>query len=116
MQESITAFEWAILNIYRPGDKLHVLHVVPNGTTTPASGFLYYPGYQVGDEALLHAQAEQFIKDEFVSVAEERGVSVNVRVVKNTSRHEHVGWAVCEHAEELEAAPLVLYAHHRSLF
>lgn len=104
------------MNIYRPGDAMHILHVVPAVDATPASGFVYYPRYQVGDEHALSSQAEQFIKDEFVAMAEERGISVNVVVVKDSPRHDHVGWAVCEHADELQASPLVLYAHHRSIF
>lgn len=108
------AFQWTLHNLYREGDAVHVLHVVPEALSSPASGSIYYP--QPTDpevDRALWRQAEEFIRDEFVEPAERHGVAVNVVLVKE-SRYKTVGWAVCRKAEELQASPLVLAAHQKS--
>lgn len=42
LQDSVRAFRWALQNMYRPGDKLIVLHVMPDVFSGPASGSIYY--------------------------------------------------------------------------
>ena len=37
------AFNWTLKNLYRAGDNLHLLHVVPDVFSSPASGAIYYP-------------------------------------------------------------------------
>jgi nucleotide-binding universal stress UspA family protein len=111
----VAAFRWTLTNLYRPGDSLHLLHVVPDAASQPAaSGSLFYPPNDPLDEAdALTHQAEEFIAAEFVALAARRGVEVTVILLKD-SRHKHVGRAVCRKAEELGAAPLVLATHHKS--
>jgi hypothetical protein len=41
-QESVNAFHWTLLNLYRRGDTLTILHIVPDGDTGPAPGSIYY--------------------------------------------------------------------------
>ena len=66
-----------------------VLHVVPALREAPASGSLYYPRYDpVGCEQSLWSQAEQFIQDEFISVAKERGVDAKIVLVKEAKGHD----------------------------
>ena len=93
---------------------MHILHVVPEVHNSPASGSLYYPRYNpLETETSLVSQAEEFIREEFVSVAKEQhNVDVKVVLVRET-RPRHIGRAVCNTAEELEASPLVLFAHHK---
>jgi nucleotide-binding universal stress UspA family protein len=114
IQDSIAAFEWALRNLYRPGDAIHILHVVPALRDAPASGSLYYPRYDpVGCEQSLWSQAEQFIQDEFVAVAQERGITANIVLVKESKGHD-IGQVVCQEAEKLSASPLVMYSHQKS--
>lgn len=113
-EESVAAFMWTLVNLYREGDSLHVLHVVPEALSSPASGSIYYPQpIDPETERALWRQAQEFIQDEFVEIAKSKGVTVNVVLVKE-SRHKHIGWAVCKKAEELQASPLVLACHHKS--
>lgn len=42
VQDSISAFHWTLRNIYRPGDQVFVLHVMPDLFSEPASGSIYY--------------------------------------------------------------------------
>lgn len=98
----MAAFFWTLSNVYREGDHLHLLHVVPEAFSSPAPGSVYYPVAQDPEvERTLWRQAEEFINEEFVDAARERGVAVKVVLVKE-SKHKHVGWAVCKKAEELE--------------
>jgi nucleotide-binding universal stress UspA family protein len=118
-QDSVAAFKWALHNLYRAGDALHILHVLPDTGSSPASGNVFYAGAGAGDAeeevSQVLQQAGEFIQSEFVGLAAARGVEVNVVLIKD-STHRHVGWAVCRKAEELEAAPLVLATHHKGYF
>jgi nucleotide-binding universal stress UspA family protein len=112
-QDSVFAFRWALDNIYRPGDSMHIVHVVPDDLSSPASGSLYYaPPAGTEAEAMLWSQAEEFIAAEFVRPAAAAGVAVRVEMV-HEGEHRHVGRAVCAAAERLHAEPLVLATHHR---
>lgn len=42
MQECVAAFKWTLMNIYRNGDIVYVVHVMPDANTGPASGSIYY--------------------------------------------------------------------------
>ena len=113
-QDSVFAFRWALDNIYRPGDSMHIVHVVPDDLSSPASGSLYYaPPAGTEAEAMLWSQAEEFIAAEFVRPAAAAGVAVHVEMV-HEGEHRHVGRAVCAAAERLHAEPLVLATHHRA--
>ncbi len=91
--------------------------MLPEVHAAPASGSLYYPSYDAESDQLWE-KAESFIRSEFVAAAAARGVDCHVQLTKMREgghrRHKHVGMAVCEKAEELDAQPLVLFAHHRS--
>ena len=99
----MAAFHWALTNVYRDGDSVHILHVVPEVYSSPASGSIYYSAHDPEADQKLWRQAEEFIQEEFVSMAKCQGIGVEVVLVKE-SRHKHVGWAVCEKAEELEVS------------
>ncbi|PSC75094.1 adenine nucleotide alpha hydrolase [Micractinium conductrix] len=114
-EDSIAAFTWVLQNLLRPEDELHLLHVVPDVFTSPASGSVYYCSSPDPEtERLLWNNAKQFFLDNFVEPAKERGLedAVTLHLVKE-SRHHHIGKAVCKKADELAAAPLVLAAHDR---
>lgn len=119
MQEAVDVFEWALTNVYREGDRLHVVHVVPDVASMAPRGFYYPEAYQSSDledaTQCLSNQAEDFIQGTIVHMAKERGIEVNLVIVKE-KKHKHIGKAVCEKAEELEAAPLVLATHDKSYF
>jgi nucleotide-binding universal stress UspA family protein len=116
-EDSVTAFRWTIENVWRPGDNLHILHVVPDFYSgVPAPGSIFYPGesYDEDMDSTLVQQARDFIREFFIADANGRGIgNVHVVLVKE-ARHKHVGRTVCIKAEELEASPLVLSAHHRN--
>jgi structural maintenance of chromosome 2 len=115
-EDSIDAFTWVIKNLVKPGDELHLLHVVPDVFTSPASGSIYYCSSPDPEtERALWQQAKQFFVDNFLEHAKAEGLedSCWLHLVKE-SRHKHIGKAVCRKADELGAEPLVLAAHDRS--
>jgi nucleotide-binding universal stress UspA family protein len=118
MQDSLAAFQYALANLYRPGDVLHILHVVAETYSSPAPGSVFYAhnSFDPDTDPTLEDAASTFIREEFLSLAEKRGVTANVVLVREHSRREAVGRAVCRKAEELGAEPLVLATHHRSYF
>jgi nucleotide-binding universal stress UspA family protein len=107
-----------VANLYRQGDFLYIVHVVPDylhTSSTPGPGSIFYPGASLDEdqEHDLEEQAQDFIQEFFVADAASKGIEVNVVLVRD---YRHLGKAVCKKAEELEAAPLVLAAHHKNAF
>eukprot|EP00884_Botryococcus_braunii_P020544 jgi/Botrbrau1/7173/Bobra.0300s0006.1 len=114
-KDALRAFNWALSHIYRPGDVLHILHVLPFVDTRPASGQLYYvpPADQALEEVMVE-HAQQFIKENFVAEAEKLGITFEVDVVKGTCL-QSTGQAVCSAAEKLQAAMLIVHTHRKSM-
>lgn len=115
-EDSLVAFNYVIENVLKRGeDHVHLLHVVPDLFTSPASGSIHYcssPDPET-ERALWH-QTQQFFEDHFVAHAKCCGLgdSVTLHLVKE-SKHKHIGKAVCAKAEELGAEPLVVAAHDK---
>ncbi|KAL4447495.1 hypothetical protein ABPG75_004714 [Micractinium tetrahymenae] len=114
-EDSIAAFNWVLSNLLRPQDELHLLHVVPDVFTSPASGSIYYcSSPDLETERMLWSQAKQFFVDNFLEHAKQVGLedTVCLHLVKE-SRSRHIGKAVCKKAAELGAEPLVVAAHDK---
>lgn len=114
-EDSMMAYKWVLRNLLRPQDELHLLHVVPDAFTSPASGSVYYCSSPDPEtERLLWKNTKQFFVDNFLDHAKQQGLqdSVWLHLVKE-SRSHHIGKAVCKKAEELGAEPLVVAAHER---
>lgn len=118
-QEATRAVAWAASHLYRPGDALHILHVVPRAvaTATPSGALFYAPPPPATAEADLACAAEAFIRDHFLAAAEVRGLpegSVVVDIVHERACATSVAAAIVGAADDLDAAAVVLLAHGRT--
>lgn len=110
---------WAAEHLFRDGDALHILHVVPLPAppVTP-SGALYYvppPPPSAADD--LAAAATEFIHSHFLAdplVAALPPASVHVDIVRECASERCVGASIVAAADGLDAAAVVMLAHSRS--
>lgn len=68
-EDSQKAFNWAINNIYREGDQLHIVHVVPRLAFAAQYGVPpvdFVPAAESNTYETAVQRAEQFIIDRFV--------------------------------------------------
>jgi len=68
-EDSQKAFNWAIQNIYRDGDQLHIVHVVPRLAFAAQYGVPpvdFVPAAESNTYETAVQRAEQFIIDRFV--------------------------------------------------
>ncbi|GBF89543.1 hypothetical protein Rsub_02261 [Raphidocelis subcapitata] len=115
---SVRAVAWALENLYRDGDSLRLLHVVPpdtmmaNGLTGHAASFEGGADEGPGE---LAARARAGIERAFVKRCVAAGARVEVDVVVQPSNRD-VSDAILSHVEHLGAAVVVMPEQRTTLF
>eukprot|EP00877_Chromochloris_zofingiensis_P010422 jgi/Chrzof1/5633/Cz16g09200.t1 len=114
---SSKAFDWAIQQLYKEGDQLHLVHVIPRLQFAAVYGVPPVDFVPVADtttyEAAIH-QAEEFIISRFVrKLAPELKCTPVVHIVKSEVDTESVGHVLCKKAEELDAICIVMASHNK---
>ena len=87
--ESEDALQWTLQNLYRPGDVLHFLHVVPRqepATTYGAPPIDFLPQQNPKSVQKLAEQAQSFIKDRLLPMLGDMQPEPVVHVVKVCSQ------------------------------
>jgi nucleotide-binding universal stress UspA family protein len=97
------AVDFAILNLYKPGDEFHIVHVI-NETEELRE---YYR------EKELEEKATKFIQERFVPKLTAAGITVVVDVLRRPTEDSHPGAALVVHAHKVKAATTVLATHAR---
>ena len=88
--ESEDALQWTLKNMYRPGDVLHFLHVVPRqepATTYGAPPVDFLPHQNPNTVQKLAEQAQSFIKDRLLPMLGDMQPDPVVHVVKVCQHH-----------------------------
>lgn len=83
--ESEDALQWTLQNLYRPGDVLHFLHVVPRqepATTYGAPPVDFLPHQNPDSVQKLAEEAQSFIKDRLLPMLGDMQPDPVVHVVK----------------------------------
>lgn len=83
--ESEDALQWTLHNLYRPGDVLHFLHVVPRqepATTYGAPPVDFLPHQHPDSFQKLAEEAQSFIKDRLLPMLGDMQPDPVVHVVK----------------------------------
>lgn len=104
-EDSDLALRWVIDQFYRSGDVFHFLHIVP-----PVQ---HFASTSMQPEHLGVIQAQGFIQDRFVPIVQEIGASHDVSIVEASTDCDIIGQQICHKAEELDAALVVMAAHHK---
>lgn len=117
------AVRFAVQELYREGDVLHLLHVIPKDSVTvpvahPAFGSHSFLSDSMGSidfETYLWEHATHFIKSTMVGLAAERQAACEVDIVTGECR-QSIGHKICEMADKLEASFIVIPGRHNPGF
>lgn len=115
-EDSRKAFMWALENVYREGDCLHLVHVVPRLAFAAQYGVPPVDFVPVADNSGYETavqRAEQFIIDRFVRALSADVKAPVVHIIKSEVDTESVGHVLCKKADELDAVAICMASHNK---
>ncbi|BDA44876.1 hypothetical protein COCOBI_06-3540 [Coccomyxa sp. Obi] len=115
--ESERALSWTLEEIYREGDELHLVHVIPRMQMAAVYGappvdFLPQQDPVAYDQLIKNA--ESFIAGRFLPSLASLKVQPIVHIVKSDVDTESIGNVVCKKAEDLDVAAIIVSLHSKS--
>ncbi|GAB4823693.1 hypothetical protein N2152v2_010739 [Parachlorella kessleri] len=115
--ESERACMWAVQDVYRPGDRVHLMHIVPalpyratyGGPVM--DGFVLYMEPPTDD---FKKAAEQYVGQRFVSKLQELDIPHSVEIVAERAEDSvsGIGSAICKHVAGLPGEAVVVVGSH----
>lgn len=110
---------WVLDNIYREGDELHLLHIIPIPMPEVITG-----GFGAMDsivtvdpdpkEDLKHiADAKEMMKKRFVTTLASKDVRYQVEIIHFLTDTQSIGEAICKRADGLKATIVCMAKHNR---
>lgn len=110
--------EWVIDNVYREGDEVHLLHVIPVPMPEVVGGFGAMDSIITVDPDpqtdLKHiADAKEMMKTRFVTKVASKNVPYKVEIVHFLTDADSIGEAICKRAEKLNSAVVCMAKHQR---
>ncbi|GIL49589.1 hypothetical protein Vafri_5924 [Volvox africanus] len=115
-EASLRALDWALDNIYRPGDEFHLFHVIPPGQYVVLSTDLGMEEVIEDDEATkkrVEDNARQTLTERFVPKLAAKDVSYQLELVRFATDNESIGAVICRRAEQLQASCVVMAKHNK---
>lgn len=115
-EDSEMALKWTVNNVYRHGDALHLLHVIPfvHRRSVP-SAVIYSPPDDPEVKEKMTESAEMQISERFSPMLNQLGVACKVDIISERS-NETIAEAVCEGAVKMGASVVVVAAHKKRWF
>ncbi|KAK9814802.1 hypothetical protein WJX72_011691 [[Myrmecia] bisecta] len=111
------ALKWAVSDFYKPGDEVHVLHVIPRLQLAAVYGAPpvdFLPQQDPVAYEQLIKQAEHFISDRFLSKLQGISPEPVVHIVKSEVDTDSIGNVICKKVLELNAAAVIMASHNKS--
>ena len=119
VQAAENVLTWVLDNIYREGDEIHLLHVIPIPMPEVVSG-----GYGAMDSIvtvepdpkvdLKHiADAKEMMKKRFVTKVVSKNIPYQVEIVHFLTDADSIGEAICKRAQTLDAGAVCMAKHNR---
>lgn len=115
-EHSQKAFTWSIENVYREGDQIHLVHVVPRLAFAAQYGVPpvdFVPAAENNTYESAVQRAEQFIIDRFVKQLPANVKAPVVHIIKSEVDTESVGHVLCKKADELDAVAICMATHNK---
>eukprot|EP00878_Enallax_costatus_P017120 GHUV01017975.1.p1 GENE.GHUV01017975.1~~GHUV01017975.1.p1 ORF type:complete len:161 (+),score=47.40 GHUV01017975.1:79-561(+) len=115
-EQSQKAFLWALDNLHREGDSIHLVHVVPRLAFAAQYGVPpvdFVPAAENSNYESGVQRAEQFIINRFVRALPATIKAPVVHIIKSEVDTESVGHVLCKKAEELDAVGIVMASHNK---
>ena len=112
---SAEACRWMVANLYRPGDQVHLVHILPR----PEVAKIIAPGDLAGSmgtsdfDAAVHS-AEAFMTNNIVPLLAPVLSDPVVHLIKAQTDSDSIGQVLCRKATDLGAVMMIMAHHHRS--
>lgn len=113
--ESEQACQWAARNMYRKGDTIHLLHVVPEPSMIHVWPGMYVPPDDDAEKEEVD-DAVGMIRKRFTSHLKASKIPCQVHVSVAGTETDHLAKLINEKAEELDAACIVMASHGKTSF
>lgn len=106
------ALSWTLEHLYRTGDEIHLLHVIPRLQRSSSFGGAppvdFLPQQDpVGHEKLIK-RAEAFIRSRYLPRLTDVKPEATVHIIKSDVDTESIGNVVCRKAEDIGARALII--------
>ena len=118
---SESSVKWALANIFKEGDEVHLAHVIPRFQLSAAAGPSLPLNQGAGAYDNLIKNAEAFIVEralrhiEQVQAAQSRPQPPPVvHIIKYETDSDSIGTVLCKKAEDLHAAAVVVARYNKS--
>ncbi|KAI8476104.1 MAG: hypothetical protein J3K34DRAFT_402100 [Monoraphidium minutum] len=109
-------FAWALDNMIRPGDEMHLIHVIPPGSRLVVTPDLGIEGVIEDDEATkkkVEEHALAFIRERFEAVLSDKKIPYDVHLIRCDTSTDSIGQLICLRAENLNAAAVIMAKHNK---
>ncbi|GBF98512.1 adenine nucleotide alpha hydrolase [Raphidocelis subcapitata] len=113
---SDATFSWALENLYRQGDEVHLIHVIPPGKRVLVSADLGIEGVIEEDEETKKAveqHALDFMHDRFERPLSIRKIPYDVHLIRCDTSTDSIGALISSRAESLQVAVVVMAKHNK---
>jgi nucleotide-binding universal stress UspA family protein len=112
------ALKYTLEHIIRPGDTLHLLHVLPSSSSLIAAqgqSLASMMPPEEGEQEQMAARARQYFEQHYMQAAQEAGARVQLDLVHGLCNRS-VSALICERVNDLAAALVVLSVQRRRSF
>jgi len=115
-QHSEKALRWTMDNLYREGDTVHIIHVVPKVSQRMVvnEGL----GMSIEEGGAVHAHNLADVSERFRDMCEAEGVSYQIDLMREMKGDsvKSLGSAIVSKAHEVGASSIVMASHSRGFF
>lgn len=112
------ALQYTLAHIYRPGDTIHLLHVVPAAAGLQATQGQCLATSLPPDDELQQTMAEnarQYFEEHYLAVAQRSGADVTLDLLHGNCR-QTITSTICQKVEDLAAELVVLTVQRKRSF
>ncbi|GAB4818574.1 hypothetical protein N2152v2_005620 [Parachlorella kessleri] len=115
------AVDWAAENLFKEGDEVHLLHIIPVPMPQVMAGSVVMdmaiPATTLeadpADDQRHINTAKEFIKRRFITKLATRSIPYKVEIVHFLCDSDSIGEAICKRADALDATAVVMSKHQR---
>ncbi|KAK9823281.1 hypothetical protein WJX72_001580 [[Myrmecia] bisecta] len=102
------ALKWMLENIYREGDTVYLLHVVPYAQAAYSGVFLAPSPHE---QDTMVEQARAFMHERYIKILSAKQVPYHVIIQKGGGDADSIGQLICHKSDEVDSAVVAMASH-----
>ncbi|KAK9830104.1 hypothetical protein WJX72_009803 [[Myrmecia] bisecta] len=108
------ALQWTFNNLFRKGDELHLLHVIPEAVPEVMTDFMIYNA-DPEDHARMVEKAKALLSSRYEPHCREAGGICNMHIVHYHTDTGSIGTAIGKLADNYNATAVIMAKHNKGL-